>query len=247
MIAGGIVGKRLFSEGKLVKLLSMAGFVALFAAFFHSFIAGLLGMLLVKKQTKLQLSPVIVFVSIIASAATYFTLKLLDSSAYLNLPDYSWRLSLKSGFVLVLLVATGYVAIWVLGGLHTGFSKLKQYFGKQSWLVWAVLAGSVLSVLYLLGGTLVEFTGNESIIPMFHQAADLGYMGLLWLLIIKLAAIGWSKTIGYRGGMIFPTVFVASVLIALAQLAFNDVNLIYGLFAVLVGAFAADKKVEILL
>ena len=82
---------------------------------------------------------------------------------------------------------------------------------------------------------------------MFNQAASLGFVGLFWVLFVKLAAISWSKTMGYRGGMIFPTIFVASVLVALSEIVFHDVNLIYGLLAVLVGAFTADKKVKILL
>lgn len=247
MIAGGYIGKKLFYDNRLVKLLSMAGFVALFAAFFHSFIAGLLGMLLVKKQTKLQLNPIIITVSVIASATTYFTLKLLDGSAYLKLPAYSYGISFEGALVLVLLAAAGFIAIMFLGNLHTVFLKLKQGLHKQNWVTRGLLAGIGLAILYLLGGTLVQFTGNESIVPMFEKAASLGYVGLFWILIVKLAAIGWSKAMGYRGGMIFPTIFVASVMIAIAQTAFHDVNFIYGLLAVLVGAFAADKRAQVLL
>jgi hypothetical protein len=35
-------------------------------------------------------------------------------------------------------------------------------------------SGHWLSILYLPGSTLVEFTGNKSIVPMLHRASNLG-------------------------------------------------------------------------
>ncbi|HSX44080.1 MAG TPA: hypothetical protein VLE69_02170 [Candidatus Saccharimonadales bacterium] len=247
MIAGGYIGSKLFSDARLTKLLSMAGFIALFTAFFHSFIAGMLGLLLVKKQTKLQLKPVIILVAAIASATTYYVLKIIDASAYLRLPENSWNFNLKHILGLAILVGAGYGAIFVLGRLHNAFSIVHDRFKGQNWVVKSLVASLGLSTLYLLGGNLVEFTGNESIVPMLSRAASLGFIGLAWIMVVKLAAIGWSKTLGYRGGMIFPTIFVASVLVAILQLYMKDINFIFGLVAVLIGAFAADKKVKILI
>ena len=88
----------------------------------------------------------------------------------------------------------------------------------EQWWLRGLVAASGLSALYLLGGPLVEFTGNKSIVPMLNQAASLGAIGLIWLVVIKTATISWSKAMGYRGGLIFPTVFIASTLVAIAQL-----------------------------
>ncbi len=100
--------------------------------------------------------------------------------------------------------------------------------------------------LYLLGGSLVEFTGNKSIVPMLGQAASLGAIGLIWLAIVKTVAISWSKAMGYRGGLVFPTVFIASVLVAIAELQVHELNFIYGLIAVMAGVLAAERRANIL-
>jgi hypothetical protein len=81
---------------------------------------------------------------------------------------------------------------------------------------------------------------------MFEQAPSLGLLGLLWIIAIKILAICWSKAIGYRGGMIFPTIFVAAVMVAIVQLYAHDFNFIYGLVAVIAGALVANRRTHVL-
>lgn len=246
MMLGAYAGAKLFKQQELTKLLAAAGIMALFTAFFHSFIVGILSLALVTKQSKTKLNPLLLIVAIIASASSYFTLKLISGSAYAELPAYSWKLNGTTLLFCALLVLAGYVVVVGMSTAHEQFLKIRKMLNEKTWWQHALVASVVIAGLYLAGGNLVEFTGNKSIVPMFGQAASLGLMGLVWILIVKIALISWSKASGYRGGMIFPTIFLASVLVAILQLYNHDFNLIYGLIAVLIGAFVANGKSRIL-
>lgn len=248
VLLGSFIGVNLLDKGKpTAKLFGMAGFIALMTAFFNSFFVGLLSLLLIKKQFKTAITPRLIIVAAVTSGSAALTLRALDNSAFVQLPHYSWTLDIKDLLMLVVLALAGYGSTYILAGLHKAGQIIIGRAAKKEWWVHALIAGSGLSLLYLLGGSLVQFTGNDSVIPMFRQASDLGFLGLVWLFIIKIGAIGWSKASGYRGGLIFPTIFVASLLVAMGRFVVDDLNLIYGLIVVLAGALAADSKVKVLL
>lgn len=248
MIIGGFVASKMIGNNKqLTKLMSAAGIMALFTAFFSSFIIGFLSVFLVIKQAKTKLNPILVATAILASASSFLTLKVISSDSYAELPSYNYKLNLKEVIVWLALFAGGFLVVILMDKCYKILVKARSInFIKQSWIIRAVVASIVLSSLFLIGGPLVEFTGNRSIVPMFDQAASLGLTGLLGILLIKVLVISWSKAIGYRGGMIFPTIFVASVMVAIAQLYIKDVNYIYGLIAAIAGALVANKKNHVL-
>lgn len=247
LVIGGYVGTKMFNTNKqVVGLLSMVGFVALFAAFFDSFIAGMLGLLLVTKTVKVKITPPMIVIGAIASEVTVLMLKVLEGSAYTELPSSDWKISLTAAIAVVFIAAGGYAYTYILKAAHDVFEKVHLATAKQSWLIRASLAAGGLSALYLIGGPLVEFTGNQSVQPMLEQAASLGVTGLLWIFVIKTLAIGWSKTLGYRGGLVFPSVFAASVLVSIAQTAFKDLSFTVGLIAAIIGLLIANNKVKIL-
>lgn len=247
MILGAYVGTKLFkADSQPVKLLAAAGIMALFTAFFHSFLIGVLSVLLVVKQAKVKLKPQLLLVAVLASGTSLVTLNLLSSDSYFQLPSYTWQLNIETLLLGIVLAASGFIVTHGMYRLSKSIHKLREPIQNSGWVIWAIVASIGLSIIYLLGGPLTEFTGNKSIVPMFEQAASLGIIGLLKVLAIKVIAISWSKAIGYRGGMIFPTVFVAAVLVAIVQLYVANFNLIYGLIAVLIGAFASNKKTHVL-
>jgi H+/Cl- antiporter ClcA len=129
---------------------------------------------------------------------------------------------------------------------HGLIERLHDLVAKREWWLRGLVAAVGLSGLYLLGGSLVEFTGNKSIVPMLRQSAELGVLGLIWLALIKTFTISWSKAMGYRGGLVFPAVFIASTLVAIAELQVPELNFIYGLIAVMIGVLAAERKTNIL-
>lgn len=247
LLVGALIGKKLFKrDASTVNLLSMVGFVALFAAFFNSFLMGLLGLLIIKKEMKIKLDIVHILIAALASLVTVVALGLLSSPAYVATPAHTWSISLVGLVAVIGLFAAGYATTYALHGTHKLGMKVYNMLAKRNWWMHALIAASGLSALYLLGGTLVQFTGNDSIIPMLQQSASLGLIGLAWILLIKLLAIGWSKAFNYRGGLIFPSIFVASILVAIAQLYTQDFGFMIGLVAVIAGLFVADMKVKIL-
>jgi len=68
--------------------------------------------------------------------------------------------------------------------------------------------GAVLGLLYLLGGESVQFSGSEGSVLLVQEHADDGALTLVGLVAVKLLATGWSVTSGYRGGLVFPVVFM---------------------------------------
>lgn len=248
ILIGLIVSKSLFSqESKQSKYLAGAGFTALMTAFFGSFIIGLLSIFLLKKELGLKVSKYLIIIVLIATATSKLTLNIIESKPYFNLPQYTYKLSIATLLLILVIAFGGYYSILLMSKLNKIFNNISILFKNKSWYIKAAFASLGIALLYLLGGTLVEFTGNKSIIPMFEQAKSLGLIGLVWVLIIKIAVISWSKSWNYRGGMIFPTIFVASVLVAIIQLFFPSFNIFYGLIAALIGAFIANKKTNILL
>jgi H+/Cl- antiporter ClcA len=71
-----------------------------------------------------------------------------------------------------------------------------------------VLLGAVLGLLYLVGGQSVQFSGSEGSVLLVREHADDGALTLAGIAAVKLLATGWSVTSGYRGGLVFPSVFM---------------------------------------
>lgn len=247
MILGAYIGQRVFRGRKReTSLLAGVGIIALFTAFFHSVLVGILTVLLVKKQLKLSLTPKLIAVSVLTSFLTFFTLEHIEAESSFTLPSYDWHISFNTIAWSLLLVAAGYAIIRLLAWLHDQFRRLYNLTRPRDWWLHALVAASGLSILYLIGGPLTQFTGNHSIAPLLEQAPALGLGGLVLIAVIKAAAMAWSKAMGYRGGMIFPTVFLAATFVALVQLYVADFNAIYGLIAVMSGAFIANTRSGVL-
>ncbi len=248
LIIGGLVGDRVFKRNQPASnLLAMVGFVALFAAFFHSFAAGLIGLLLVLKEKNLKLNAKLLAFAVLASLTTVAVLSLVPSRPLIDIPDVGWVLNIHTAIALVFLLVAGYGVTFGIKFLHDASRYAQGVVARHPWWAKAIVAALGLTIIYWLGGPLVEFTGNEAINPMLQQASALGLAGLAWMLVVKMAAIGWSKASHYRGGMVFPTILVASILVAIIQVFLPDVSLAYGLIAVLVGVIIADQKAQFLL
>lgn len=246
MILGAYVGRSLFARKQETSFLAGMGIVALFTAFFHSYIIGILAIFLVAKQAKTKPNLGLLLFGTVTAGVTYVVLGIIDAKEAISLPPYSWLINLETILWSALLVVAGYLVIRFLASLNTVFGRVYTRLQKSSWWLHAIVAASVLCVLYLVGGPLVQFTGNHSIVPLFEQSAALGVLGIIWIIVIKVAAMAWSKAIGYHGGMIFPTIFLAAALVAILQLYVPSFNAIYGLIAVLIGAFIANSKTGVL-
>ncbi len=226
-----------------------AGLAALFTAFFHSFIIGFLSLFLMSlRSDKTKINLQMIWVAVVASGTSLITLNIIGpSNKFFNWPDYSFTFRLMDLAIAVLLLLAGYLVTWSIYYAHHIAVYLRNFLLRYPWWVVAVAASLGLSVLYFAGGPLIEFTGNKSIRPLFSEASTLGIGGLLWILFLKILAIGWSKALWYRGGMIFPTFFVASVILAGIGLFYNEINFVLGIVAIMAGALFADRRAKVLL
>jgi hypothetical protein len=247
MMVGLYAGTKLFPrQQQVIKLLGLAGFIALFTSFFNSFAIGFLSVFLAAKQAGIKADRIILAIAALSSAVAALLLHFLKAEAFVKTPTKVWNFHPDHIVIVIGLVASGVMITLLLRVAVDVVSKLRSTAIFRHWTMQAAVASAGLSVIYLIGGPLIEFTGSQSIVPMLQRAPALGTIGLLGLALTKIAAIGWSKAIGYRGGLIFPSIFIASVLVAIAGQYTEGLSFIIGLGAVMVGLIAANQKLKVL-
>ena len=107
--------------------------------------------------------------------------------------------------VAAIAIATGMVAVWCLPRLHALLHRL-----KNPVLILGV-GGFLLGLLGVMGGPLTLFKGLDEMQQMaFSQT--LGTTDFFMLAVIKLAALVIAAASGFRGGRIFPAVFIGVAL-----------------------------------
>lgn len=112
---------------------------------------------------------------------------------------------LSGAVVAAIAIAAGMVAVWCLPRLHHVMHRL-----KHPVLILGV-GGFILGILGVIGGPLTLFKGLDEMQQMaFSQT--LGTTDYLLLAVIKLAALVVAAASGFRGGRIFPAVFVGVAL-----------------------------------
>lgn len=244
MIGGQLVAK----YGKFHshrELFSLAGFVALFVAFFNSLLGGLLGFYLAQKTKKRTLTVLDYLGVSFAAVAALFTLALFSHHGAFSYPPQAKMFTLLGILLAIGFFAAGYAYHFIFRTALAAFTNLYERLSQQ-WYVHGLVASLGLSALFLMGGYLVQFTGNEAIVPIFQQASTIGVWGVVWISLVKVLTIAWSLAMGYRGGLIFPFVFVASSVVAAVTLFTTDFNAILSIFIFLAGVLFADQKSKII-
>ncbi|HDT4648963.1 TPA: ion channel protein [Citrobacter freundii] len=112
---------------------------------------------------------------------------------------------LSGAVVAAIAIAAGMVAVWCLPRLHHLMHRLKH----PALILGA--GGFILGILGVIGGPLTLFKGLDEMQQMaFSQT--LGTSDYFMLAVIKLAALVVAAASGFRGGRIFPAVFVGVAL-----------------------------------
>ncbi|MEJ8848538.1 ion channel protein [Variovorax rhizosphaerae] len=99
-------------------------------------------------------------------------------------------------------VAIGMVAVWLFPIFHRAY----QAIGNP--LIALTVGGFVLGLLGILGGPITMFKGLGEMKSLASNAGSYSAAALAMIVVIKLIAILVSATCGFRGGRIFPLVFV---------------------------------------
>lgn len=107
--------------------------------------------------------------------------------------------------VCAIAIALGMVAVWCLPRLHQLMHRLK------SPVLMLGIGGFILGVLGVIGGNITLFKGLDEMQQMAF-AQTFSVTDYLLFAVIKLAALVVAAACGFRGGRIFPAVFVGVAL-----------------------------------
>ena len=149
------------------------------------------------------------FAPLMAAAAGALTTSLFFHPHFsLPLPHYGQMqvADIFSGAIVVAIaIALGMVAVWCLPRLHRLMHKL-----KHPVLILGV-GGLLLGILGAIGGKVTLFKGLDEMQQLaFSQVFSVS--DYLLFAVIKLAALVVAAACGFRGGRIFPAVFVGVAL-----------------------------------
>ncbi|HAT2781188.1 ion channel protein [Citrobacter koseri] len=149
------------------------------------------------------------FAPLMAAAAGSLTTSLFFHPHFsLPIAHYTqMRLSdiFSGAVVAAIAIAAGMVAVWCLPRLHTLVHRLKNP------VLILGIGGFMLGILGVLGGPLTLFKGLDEMQQLaFSQT--LGATDYFILAIVKLGALVIAAACGFRGGRIFPAVFVGVAL-----------------------------------
>ncbi len=149
------------------------------------------------------------FAPLMAAAAGALTTSLFFNPHFsLSLPHYGQMqiADIFSGAVVVAIaIALGMIAVWCLPRLHRQVHKL-----KHPVLILGV-GGLMLGILGSIGGKVTLFKGLDEMQQLaFSQVFSVS--DYLLFALIKLAALVVAAACGFRGGRIFPAVFVGVAL-----------------------------------
>ncbi|EFL3472455.1 ion channel protein [Escherichia coli] len=112
---------------------------------------------------------------------------------------------LSGAIVAAIAIAAGMVAVWCLPRLHAMMHQMKNP------VLMLGIGGFILGILGVIGGPVSLFKGLDEMQQMVANQA-FSTSDYFLLAVIKLAALVVAAASGFRGGRIFPAVFVGVAL-----------------------------------
>jgi H+/Cl- antiporter ClcA len=107
-------------------------------------------------------------------------------------------------------VVGGFLGVLYIEGFHRLRDAVRRFDGQP--VLKAAVGGFAIGIVALGFGELTLFSGEHEIYEAVEQAGTLGVGGLCLLLLGKLIASLVSLVCGFRGGRIFPVMFLGGVL-----------------------------------
>ncbi|KQX07304.1 ion channel protein [Leifsonia sp. Root1293] len=104
--------------------------------------------------------------------------------------------------VAVVSAGLGILAVYAFPLIHRAFHALKNP------VVFTTLGGAVLGVLAIIGGPLTMFKGLAQAGQIIDNPEDYSAGTLALLAVVKIVALLIAASAGFRGGRIFPAVFI---------------------------------------
>ncbi len=145
------------------------------------------------------------FAPLLAAAAGALTTGIFFHPNFtLPIPHYPHLriVDIISGAIVTLIaIAVGMVAVWCLPRLHALIHRLKNP------VLMLGIGGFLLGILGVIGGHITLFKGLDEM-QQLASSQTLGAGAFLLIAVVKLAALVLASACGFRGGRIFPAVFV---------------------------------------
>ncbi|MER5707876.1 ion channel protein [Streptomyces sp. NPDC042898] len=162
------------------------------------------------------------FAPLVAAGAGAMTTELLAEPTFdMGLPpltDPGW------GDLLASLVIASAAAVFGLASCYL-FPRLHALFGRlRHPMLMLPLGGLVLGLLGALGGPLTLFKGLEEVKELTTSIGSWSSGELAKLAVIKLLALLVAASCGFRGGRIFPAVFIGTAFGLLAQALVPEIH-----------------------
>jgi H+/Cl- antiporter ClcA len=146
------------------------------------------------------------FLPVAAAAAGAITMRMLGAPALaFDVPPYAGpnAVDLFTGFAIAAISAgLGIAAAWALPRVHRLFHSLRNP------ILFTTLGGLVLGVLGAIGGPLTLFKGLDQTGELIAHPEDYSAGQLALFAGIKVVALVVAASAGFRGGRIFPAVFI---------------------------------------
>jgi H+/Cl- antiporter ClcA len=180
------------------------------------------------------------FGPLVAASAGALAMLLLGGESFaLTIAPYAQHqlIDLVTGSLIAVAAAVlGLAAIYAFPLVHAAFHRL----GRPIPVLTA--GGFVLGLLGVIGGPISLFKGLEQMKELADTASTYTPSGLALLVIVKLLAVLVSSGSGFRGGRIFPSVFVGVAFGLLVHALFPAVPEAIALGGGLVGILVAVTR-----
>ncbi|MFH8493566.1 ion channel protein [Streptomyces coeruleorubidus] len=180
------------------------------------------------------------FPPLTAAAAGALTATLVDHPSFdLDLPSFGrpgW-MDLSAAVVVAAAGALlGMGAVRAFPYVHAAFRRLRHP------MLMLPAGGAVLGALAALGGHLTLFKGLDEIAELAHDPDGRSAGEFAVLTVVKLAALLVAASCGFRGGRIFPAVFVGTALGLCAHALVSGVHPAVGVSAGVLGVLLAITR-----
>ncbi len=181
-----------------------------------------------------------VFAPLAAAAAGAITTTLVAHPSFdLDLPAFGrpdWGDLLAALVIASAGALLGMAAVYAFPYVHAAFARLRHP------MLMLPLGGLVLGLLGALGGHLTLFKGLEEVAELASDPDGWSAGEFAKMAVVKLAALLVAACCGFRGGRIFPSVFVGAALGLCAHALVSDVHPALGVAAGVLGVLLAVTR-----
>ncbi|MFK3670816.1 chloride channel protein [Leifsonia aquatica] len=180
------------------------------------------------------------FLPLVAAAAGSETMVLLSHPQFgVPLPAYTdvhWPDVISALVIATVAALLGVLGATALPAVHRAFHSLRNP------LLVSLAGGVVLGVLGVIGGPITLFKGLEQMGELIHDRADYSAVQLVVIVVVKIAALLVAASAGFRGGRVFPAVFIGAAIGLLAAALVPGIPLAVAVAAGVLGMTVAVAR-----